>query len=564
MTSIFSKVTDYFTDKNSKQKFLNTKKNINQFINETDDLVNQLITILINDFLKDDKYLALQLLNSNICKDTAIYLSDNLEKQLKTIDINDKKILFQKEKINCNSYNSCSQILNNVKINSNGEISKKQICDNIAIFNIRIINLVAALLMNIDPSNNLAIKRMETLFKSINDDSELQIDICQKKEDNALLEQLGIKELLNLYMYNLLLNNNDVSLVNEYNNLVALLAENLTPRNITQILFDDVKLATQKIKKSLILHHKKIIGDFKISNMTPTKDNTSTIRNTNNNNVRKLIQNETQTKTFEEQKTLINQQQKQLNNTSNTIQKQKELFDNQKEIISQQMNNITEIKKELELIKQNQNKTNSLDNKLKDLSAKLNILTKQQNNSEVMELKTEIEALLNQAKKDRISSQKGGATAETLSRFKDFINKYYVSDNNIKNTFFDLFNRKFKIPESVNTICENIGEDNVLRLPFNSNDKAINKYLNVYNNLSFFYMNKTQEMVNILEKELLEIKYNTDNTKVIELKIRKLTEKQLLQIESNVRNLLNNYISDIHVFYIEGISALNEYLALKK
>ena len=564
MTSIFSKVTDYFTDKNSKQKYLNTKKNIKQFINETDDLVNQLITILINDFLKDDKYLALQLLNSNICKDTAIYLSDNLEKQLKHIDINNKKILFQKEKINCNSYNSCSQILNDIKINSNDKISKKQICDNIAIFNIRIINLVAALLMNIDPSNNLAIKRMETLFKSINDDKELQINICQKKEDNTLLEQLGIKELLNLYMYNLLLNNNNVSLVNEYNNLVSLLAENLTPRNITQILFDDVKIATQKIKKSLLLHHKKIIGEFKISNMTPTKDNTKTIRNTNNNNVRKLIQNEIQTKTFEEQKTLLNQQQKKLNNTSDTIKRQKELFDNQKEIISKQMNNITQIKKELELIKQNQNKTNSIDTKLKDLTTKLNVLAKQQNNSEIIELKTEIESLLQETKNQRINSQKGGATAETLTRFKEFINKYYVSDNNIKNSFFDLFNRKFKLPESVNTICENVNEDNVLILPFNSNDIYINKYLNIYNNLSSYYMSKTQDMVNILEKELLEIKYNPDNTKVIELKIRKLTEKQLLQLESKVRNLLNNYISDIHIFYIEGISALNEYLALKK
>jgi hypothetical protein len=619
MTSIFDTVTNLFSGKNELEEFKKNKATLQQFIKATDNKFTNIIKEMINSYLNNKKLLAFQLLDSVVCKDTSIYLSDTLQKQLTSIDLKGTEILYEKKKYSCDDYNSCEKLIKDIKFKTKkGEITnKKEICDTIATFNIRIMNLVAALLVQLDPKNNIAIQRMNVLYNSINDE-ELQISLCNQKQQK-LLDEYGLNELINLYLYNILLSDNDnvASLVEEYNNLVNILEANLANKQDT-VMVDDIKLATTLIKDSLKDFHnkfrvkqEKIYNNMKNNNAKPnnakpnnitpnnttpnnttpnnttpnnTTPNNTTPNNTNNttpNNTNNNMKPENQAEIerdikLEEQNGKLTAQQQTINTQTIKLEEQTVKISSQESMIEEQKRNIEELKGEMDKLKEQLKKHNEkqdgdlkeMEDKLKEVNTKYETLKaekKQENNNEVQEVKREILALMNKVKSKRKTIQKGGDLEDVAERFKGFMEKFNVSSSTgeLQNRFFTLFDKELKIPDKIKNICSNdakLDDSKMITIKLIDEDTDINNYLRIYNDMTNYYINRIKDMVRILEDELLEVKYNSKK-EVVSVKIRNLTEEQLREKESRIRKLLGEYINQIHTYYLSAISELNIYLS---
>lgn len=584
--SIFKKSSKDFMDTvtgTTETTLLNTfrskKIEVQSFVDSIDIKTNNIISTLINQYLKGNQLLAYQLLNSKICKDAAIFLSNNINKQMQNITVKDMKLLFEQKKIACSNNNSCAQVLNNIKFTNkkNKSISKREVCDAIAIFNIRVLNLISTLLLQIDPLNNIAIKRMNTLFNSISEitdernSEKLSINLCSQQNNHelALLQQYGINELLNLFMYNLLINSDydsitsetlNKNLVAEYNNIVNILAANLS-KSIDKLLVEDIKLMTTEIKSGLREYHSHIMN-------IPIDNNNNKNNNKQNNITYQTIINE-QSNTISMLKDKVNSLERQMTiskenkiNTNKSNNKSNNESNNEKikNIVSTEQ--INELKEQLALLK------TKLDNATKEI----NILRKEDNNEEAQkreeqqtqntkeleDLKSEI---LNLVTKTSLKPIQGGALEATLERFKQFIAKYNVGNTELTERFFKLFNTKFRLDENkVDDICKKVDDNELLILSITSEDTRINKYLNIYNTMSNYYMNEINRMIELLETEILMIKYD-DNEYVSDIKIRISNEKELANLETRVRLMISKYINQIHSYYLEGINELNKFLA---
>lgn len=572
MTTIFDTITSVFSGKNELEEFKKSKRTIEQFVKATDSKFTYIIKNMINTYLNNDKLLAFQLLDSVVCKDTSIYLSDTLQKQLSSVDLTGTEILYEKKKYSCNDYNSCEQLIKDIKFKTKeGKITnKKEICDTIATFNIRIMNLVAALLVQLDPKNNIAIQRMNILYNSINDE-QLKISLCNQKQQK-LIDEYGLNELINLYLYNILLSDNDnvTSLVEEYNNLVNILEANLAANKPDTVMVDDIKLATTLVKDSLKDFHNKFrVKQEELTGSTSSNGNKTVMKPENQNEIERNIK-------LEEQNGKITAQQETINTQTDKLEKQTARITSQETMIEEQKRNIDELKEQMdklrEQLKEHNNKQDTeleeLENKLKEVNTKYEALKdekKRENDDEVLEVKREILSLLNKVKTKRKIKQKGGELDDVAERFKNFMEKFNVSSSTseLQNRFFTLFNKELVIPDSVKNICANrdkLNDENMIIINLTDTDAEINNYLRVYNDMTNYYINRIKDIVRILEDELLEIKYNSEK-EVVSVNIRNITNEQLKEKEQRVRKVIGEYINQIHNYYLSGISELNVYLS---
>jgi hypothetical protein len=575
MSGFFNTITSAFTSitSNTKEEFKKNQYTLRQFIKSTDKHFTEVIKLLINSYLANDKFLAFQLLDATSCMDSALYLSETFQKQLSTIDFKDTEVLYEKKKYKCDTYNSCEQLIKNIKFQTKtGKITnKKEICDNIATFHIRIMNLISVLLVQLDPSSNIAIQRMNILYKSINN-KELEVSLCSKDEQ-TFIDSYGLNELMNLYLYNLLLsidNTTEVNiLVNEYNNLINILKANLEVE-INPIIVKDIKYATSNIKAGLTKFHKK----FRVIQKT----NTPIKLSTQDKEPILIPNNETNTETSIITKKELKEQEEKINEKEITIEEQQKKLTEQTSIINKQRSNISELEEELRRIteeldsskKANTEELTKLKEKIKEVSKKYtDLMTKKkaENNAEVAELKDEILTLIEKIKKEQQSKKTkltiiGGELNDTANRFKEFMKKFNVSSSieETQNKFFKLFTSKLKIPETVKNICSrNLDNSRIIKINFSDNNKGINKYLQIYNDMSNYYINKVRDMIRILEDEILEIEYN-DSKEVIKVNIRKLNESNLKEKETKIRLIITEYINQIHTYYLLGINELNTFL----
>lgn len=583
------------TGKNTVGEFKKQKLTMEKFITDNDEKFNSIIKELINGYLNNNKYIAFQLLNSVICKDTAVYLSDTLQKQLSTINFEGTEILYEQKKYKCNDYNSCLQLIKDIKFKTKkGQIiNKKEICDSIATFHIRIMNLIAALLVNLDPLTNIAIQKMQLLYQSINDNT-IEISICNNKELKSKIDNYKLDELINLYLYNLLLSNDteQVSLIEEYNNLLNILNENLNAK-LSNVMVDDIKVITNMIKDNLVDFHNKfrvnkpsmnnnIVNNSNSSSNSNSASNIETNNSSPNNNIiKEKIKVDEQSNALLEQQTEIDAQ-------TDAIQVQSEQLNNHKTVLTEQSSIIDEQKDEMENLKAEMTKLNEqleensikkkeeikkLEAELAEVNMKYEKLQKQkqaENNNEVLKLKGEIMSLMKKVKKESGSikqNQVGGEEVEkTAERFRDFMKRFNVKNSTklLQNKFFKLFESNLVIPtEQVNNICSGNIAGNPIRITFQDDSSAINAYLQIYNDMSSYYMNRINDMIRIIEDELLEIKYN-DKKEVTSLNIRKITETELKEKEVRVRKLLAEYVNQIHTYYLSAIGELNVYLSSYK
>ena len=197
-------------------------ENLDEVLQLNNNMINNVVNDLLTPYLKDVKSedfsfdklskmeYTLKLLDADVCADIAINLSGNLEskmKKFKTPELGDD-ILLGDIKQSCKKDNSCNKVLNEKNIDSSvGKISKKQLCDKLAFHYVKILNLVASILMTINPNNNLYLSRIENLYTLVDDNSAFEVNLCLNKKlsQNSLIKEPGMENLLQLYLFHLLL-----------------------------------------------------------------------------------------------------------------------------------------------------------------------------------------------------------------------------------------------------------------------------------------------------------------------------------------------------------------------
>ena len=162
------------------------------------------INNIITDLLLDGTYQDMMgLQDTNLCSDITILLEDELDEHFNQVELNDISLQVLGKQTRC-STKECLE-LKEKKIGKKNR-SKKEICHDIAIFYVRIFNIISAILTAIDFDNNMCILRLRALFERT-DGNIGKVSVCQpnsKLYPSSFLKVAGMPYLLKLYqMYDL-------------------------------------------------------------------------------------------------------------------------------------------------------------------------------------------------------------------------------------------------------------------------------------------------------------------------------------------------------------------------
>ena len=214
--------------------------------------INNIVTDLINEGNYED-FLDLQ--DSNKCADYSIFLEDELMNKFKKVDL----VGFSKSLFIGKSKYEEDEIIENKK--------KKELCSDISIYYIRVLNLLAAIFSAINPEGNMCLRKLNALYKSI-DPNTGEVSVCN---DNPKLYPLnfmkmeGIKELSELYtIYNIEGNGANSA---------------------------DIKNEIETLKTTLGQYFKGSSSDSYNNEIDNRKDNDRPIENDENSNVKGSIRN---------------------------------------------------------------------------------------------------------------------------------------------------------------------------------------------------------------------------------------------------------------------------------
>ena len=204
-SGIIDKITSVF-----KSKDLDT--NITNFQSKMDTIINDLILPYVqptqlgsNDRFRD----LITLLDSKKCNKIAITLSSNLDKNYTKLQLEQfaSSILVGKENPECKD-ESCAENADKTIDNTKTKVSKKEICNAVAIHYVKILNLIAAILTAVNPADNICLNRLRNLLTIINEDEKQGVsaicDMSNKIVKNSIMNEPGIKQLLMLYYYHLM------------------------------------------------------------------------------------------------------------------------------------------------------------------------------------------------------------------------------------------------------------------------------------------------------------------------------------------------------------------------
>ena len=224
--SIFGKITNLFKSKD-------LEGNITNFQTRIDSIVNDLLLPYTQpEKGKDNMQFRdiINLLDPKKCNKIAITLSSNLDKNYTKLQLEQfsSSILLGKESPECKD-ESCSDNAEKTIDNKNSKVSKKEICNAIAVHYVKILNVIAAILTAVNPSDNICLNRLRNLLTIINEDEEQGVssicDIRNTVVKDSIMNEPGMKELLMLYYYHLQQDSETESeklnVKNQYKNLVA-------------------------------------------------------------------------------------------------------------------------------------------------------------------------------------------------------------------------------------------------------------------------------------------------------------------------------------------------------
>ena len=149
------------------------------------------------------------LLDPKKCNKIAITLSNNLDKNYTKLQLEQfaSSILVGRENTECTD-ESCSDNAKPSIDNKNGKVSKKELCNSIAVHYVKVLNLISAILTAVNPTDNICLNRLRNLLTIINEDEKQGVSgICDMTANvvkQSIMHEPGFKELLMLYYYHLM------------------------------------------------------------------------------------------------------------------------------------------------------------------------------------------------------------------------------------------------------------------------------------------------------------------------------------------------------------------------
>jgi len=291
-------MADFFGNIFNKLKGFFKTNNLGDSITEFQTKVDEIITDLILPYAQPTKLSAndrfrdlITLLDPKSCNKIAVTLSSNLDKNYTKLQLEQfaSSILVGKDSPECKDDN-CSDNAEKTINNSKDKVSKKQICNAVAIHYVKILNLVAAILTAVNPSDNICLNRLYNLLTLIGTDEKEGLSAICNTSNNVVKDSImfepGFRQLLMLYYYHLM---QDVETDAEKEN-VRSQYENMVKTFTTMVIFVDPKLKYDKnsIKKSIKSNKNKLIASMGANATTQSMNNE--YMNVNNNS----LQNESQ------------------------------------------------------------------------------------------------------------------------------------------------------------------------------------------------------------------------------------------------------------------------------
>lgn len=174
---------------NSNEKFMPLKRKIEN---------------IITDLLTNGSYEDLMgLQDSELCGEISIFLQDELENKMSKVELHDVSVNILGKQTKCSS-KDCPEI-RELKMGKQNR-TKQEICQDISIFYVRILNIISSIITAVDYDNNMCIRRLRALFDRI-DDKEGKVSVCtddSKLYPSSFLKVEGMSHLLKLYkMYDI-------------------------------------------------------------------------------------------------------------------------------------------------------------------------------------------------------------------------------------------------------------------------------------------------------------------------------------------------------------------------
>lgn len=193
-------------------------KSFEDQVAEFDDKINIVVNSLVKSSkssTEEDQFDLANLQNLDTCNEYVIFLGAELEKRFKKIDaeaIADAIYIGKRRK------NSQKKEMNNMNANNyenTNEVkhSKKEICIKISSHYVRILNLLSAILTAINPELNMCSRRIKALYETTTSDVNTgfvrtcvtdDTDKSNPLYTNNIKNIPGIKQLFNLYYFNLI------------------------------------------------------------------------------------------------------------------------------------------------------------------------------------------------------------------------------------------------------------------------------------------------------------------------------------------------------------------------
>ena len=209
-------MADFFGNIFHKIKGLFKSKNLAENIATFQTKIDEIITDLILPYAQPTKMSSgdrfrdlITLLDAKKCNKIAVTLSSNLDKNYTKLQLEQfaSSILVGKENPECKD-EECSDDASKTIQNTKEKVSKKQICNAVAIHYVKILNLVAAILTAVNPSDNICLNRLRNLLTVIGTDEKEGVSaICDSSSNivkGSIMNEPGFRQLLMLYYYHLM------------------------------------------------------------------------------------------------------------------------------------------------------------------------------------------------------------------------------------------------------------------------------------------------------------------------------------------------------------------------
>ena len=193
-------------------------KSFEDQVSEFDDKINIVVNSLIKSSkskVEGDQFDLINLQDLDICNEYVIFLGAELEKRFKKVDAEAiaDAIYIGKRRKNSQKKEVNNMNANNYESENSVKHSKKEICVKISSHYVRILNLLSAILTAINPDLNMCSRRIKALYETTQTDLNTGFVRTCKSDDTDMSNPLytnniknipGIKQLLNLYYFNLI------------------------------------------------------------------------------------------------------------------------------------------------------------------------------------------------------------------------------------------------------------------------------------------------------------------------------------------------------------------------